>query len=94
MNSQIGSVLAEGMQSRRTAGRNTPIVAVMAGLSELAHFEQGLCAPSPLDIEPEVSSDLRFAVNKIIEAPNNIDKWRGGPNAYFSRGPGPFKAFK
>ena len=85
MNSQLDSVLSEGLQSRKTAGRNTPLVAVMAGLSELAHFEQGLCAPSPLDTDADLPSDLKFAVNKIIGSSCDIDKWRGSKCLFLRR---------
>ena len=76
MNSKIGLVLAENLQSRKTTGRNTPLVAVMAGLPEHEHFAQGLLAISPLDAAPEVPAELQFAVDKIIKHASNIDSWR------------------
>ena len=76
MNSQIGLVLAENLQSRKLAGRNTPLVAVMAGLPEVEHFDQGLLAPSPLDQAPDVPADLEFAVEKIANETSAIDNWR------------------
>ena len=85
MNSQINLALAENLQSRKVAGRFTPLVAVMAGLPELEHFEQGLLAQSPLDAAPTVPADLCFAVDKIVKT-NNIDQWRGEQMKIFKGG--------
>ena len=67
MNSQFSTMLAESLQSRKMAGRNAPVVSVMAGLSELEHFRQGLVAASPLDVSPGVPIDLEFAVKTSIK---------------------------
>ena len=76
MNSQLNCALAESLQSRRFAGRNTPLVAVMAGLPEEEHFAQGLSSQSPLDMVPDVPEDLVSAVEKIVNNSSNIDIWR------------------
>ena len=76
MNSHIDLMLAESLQARRTTGRNTPLVAVMAGLPPGEHFAQGLVAVSPLDAAPDIPLDLKYAVDKITSYASNIDNWR------------------
>ena len=70
------SFLLDSMQTRKSAGRASPVAAVPAGLEPEAHYEAGLRASSPLATEPEVPADLRWAIPKNCTIKASIDSWR------------------
>ena len=65
----------EKAQSRRSAGVNAPVASVPADLEPCDHFLAGLCAPSPLDGDPEVPRDIAFCVHTALTVPD-LDRWR------------------
>ena len=76
MNAHSVQFLSEGLQARKSAGRNAPLKAVPAGLEPRVHFRVGMAAASPLDQEAELPADLTFCVNKLDELRGEIDQWR------------------
>ena len=70
------SFLLDSMQSRKSAGRASPVAAVPAGLEPEEHYEAGLRANSPLSAEPEVPADLRWAIQMNCTMKSGIDSWR------------------
>ena len=70
------SFLLDSIQTRKSAGRATPVAAVPAGLEPHEHFYAGLAATSPLAEEPTIPEDLEWAVKKTVEMGADIDSWR------------------
>ena len=66
MNASISSYLAERIQSRKQSGVAAPLLAVPSGLEPVAHFEAGLIAGSPLNVQSEAPHDLDIAVKTIV----------------------------
>ena len=74
------SYLAERLQHRKQAGISAPLMAVPSSLGPVGHFEEGLVAPSPINVPPSFPQDLEFAVSKVLELGDNIDSWRESQN--------------
>jgi hypothetical protein len=49
--------LTEKLQTKKVAGKNSPITCVPSGLEPTEHFEQGLVCKSPLDVQSPISCD-------------------------------------
>ena len=73
---QSSAFIVEQMQTRKTAGKHSPLVCVPSGLNPVDHFNAGLSCESPLDKSARVSDDLDFAVRKVCELGDKIDEWR------------------
>ena len=78
VNPVTSSFLAAKLQARKTSGSNAPFRAVPSGLDELEHFEAGLIAQNPLEIEPKLPLDLEFAIEKVSHSGDGklLEKWR------------------
>ena len=76
LNAHSTNFLIEGEQSRRTAGKKAPVMAVPTGLSPEELYSAAIASPSPLSKETIVSDDLDFAIRKVCELGEGINKWR------------------
>ena len=76
LNAHSPNCLAEGAQSRRSAGANVPFKAVPAGLTPEEHYYAALDIESPLFVETPLPDDLDYAVRTIVSKGAATEDWR------------------